>query len=54
MSHKGRAMARAEKISCHCNECGILVYISLNDWIEVSNSWSMYERREELTDPGSE
>lgn len=48
------AMAIAETIECLCNECNILLCISLNDWIEVSTSYSTYERPGAFTDPGLE
>ncbi|KAF6236636.1 hypothetical protein HO173_005417 [Letharia columbiana] len=44
----------AETISCQCNECNILICISLNDWIEVSTSYSTYESPGAFTDPGLE
>lgn len=47
-------MARAETISCHCNECNILICISLNEWVEVSASYSTYEHPGAFTDPGLE
>lgn len=47
-------MAGAETISCHCNECHILICISFNDWIEISNSYSTYARPGGFTDPGLE
>lgn len=47
-------MAIAETIECLCNECNILLCISLNDWVEVSTRYSTYERPGAFTDPGLE
>lgn len=47
-------MARVERISCHCNECDILICIASNDWIEVSNSYSTYDRPGAFTEAGLE
>lgn len=41
-------------ISCHCNECHILICISLNSWTEVTTSYSTYENSGCFTDPGLE
>ena len=48
------ALAIAETIECLCKECNILLCISSNDWVEVSNSYSTYERPGPFTDPGLE
>ena len=41
-------------ISCHCNECHILICISLNSWTEVTTSYSTCEDSGGFTDPGLE